>query len=126
MIKTLLMVFLGGGLGSLGRYLISTNVNKLTAYNFPLGTFIVNILGSFLLGFFLISLNKSANESAQMWSLLLITGFCGGFTTFSTFTAENFNYLQNGAYLNFFIYTLVSITIALLTIILGTKLGKLI
>ena len=126
MIKTLLMVFLGGGLGSLGRYLISTNVNKLTAYNFPLGTFMVNILGSFLLGFFLISLNKSANESAQMGSLLLITGFCGGFTTFSTFTAENFNYLQNGAYLNFFIYTLVSISIALLMIILGTKLGKLI
>lgn len=126
MIKSILLVGIGGFFGSIARYLIALASNhKVYIYNLPLGTLLANLLGSMLFGLILAYLQKNDLQSSA-WGLLLLTGFCGGFTTFSTFTFENFNYLQQGNTLQFIMYTLASFVLALVMIALGYKLGKLI
>ena len=85
--RQLFFVFIGGGLGSVLRYIISRYLNQ-TGSGFPLGTFTANILGSLLIGI-IIGLAAKNNTLSQNQTLLLATGFCGGFTTFSTFAYEN-------------------------------------
>ncbi|ELR96213.1 fluoride efflux transporter CrcB [Gloeocapsa sp. PCC 73106] len=103
----LLAVFLGGGLGSLGRYYLSLLITRKVETIFPLGTFTVNLVGCFLIGVFTEILIK---YSPQPWlALLFITGFCGGFTTFSSFSLENNLLLKNSEYLISAVYTLMSI-----------------
>ena len=118
--KALLFVFLGGGLGSIFRFLISKS-NLITSL--PLGTFIANILGSFLIGLILASASKYSNINKEV-TLFLATGFCGGFTTFSTFAYENYNFLKTGDYFQFILYTLGSFGLSLLAVILGVFLIK--
>ena len=81
--KQFLLVFIGGGFGSILRYYISKNLNAYYS-NFYLGTFLVNIIGCLLIGI-LIGLSLKNNYISENQTLLLATGFCGGFTTFSTF-----------------------------------------
>lgn len=88
----LLMVFVGGGLGSICRYLISTATKSLMP--FPLGTLTVNVVGSFLMGVLVTFLiGKSFSEPAR---LMLAVGFLGGFTTFSSFSIETLTLLEKG------------------------------
>lgn len=93
MIKNLLLVGLGGGVGSVLRYLCQKWINESYQNIFPLGTFLVNISGCFLIGV-LYALGERSNVLSPQIRLLLITGLCGGYTTFSTFAFENFNLLR--------------------------------
>ena len=98
--KQVLLVFIGGGVGSALRYLVGKFL-KTSASGFPWGTFSVNVLGSLLIGILMgVALKNSSLSENQ--TLLLITGFCGGFTTFSAFAYENQVFLKEGDFTSFF------------------------
>ncbi|MDH4261897.1 MAG: fluoride efflux transporter CrcB [Spirochaetia bacterium] len=101
-----LIVFLGGGLGSLCRFLLSTYVTKSVNSFFPMGTLTVNLIGSFIIGFCYELFERYIVPSEVR--ILLTTGFLGGFTTFSTFALENTNLLRDGEYRYFLINLLTS------------------
>jgi CrcB protein len=116
MLKELCWVGLGGGVGSILRYLTSKLVSwKIGTVTFPLATFIVNIMGCFLIGLLIGLSLKNQVLSANM-KLLLITGFCGGFTTFSTFSAENLQMYEAGNYGTLALYIMGSIILGLLAV----------
>jgi CrcB protein len=121
--KQAIIVFVGGGFGSVARYFLGRWLNNLET-TIPYGTLLSNVLGSFLVGIILGYLAKSTNIS-ETQSLLLATGFCGGFTTFSTFAYENHEYLKNGDYLSFIPYTLGSLILGFSAVFLGLYLSKL-
>lgn len=120
--KNLLLVFVGGGFGSVLRYVIGKYFNA-TPNGFPYGTFAVNILGSLLIGVIL-GLAAKNNSISQSQTLLLATGFCGGFTTFSAFAYENYVFLKNGDFTNFAIYTIASFVVGFLAVFLGLYIIK--
>jgi len=120
--KELLLVFLGGGVGSVVRYLIGKYLNSPQT-GIPYGTFVVNILGSLLMGLILGYAAKN-NSLSQSQTLLLATGFCGGFTTFSTFAYENHVFLKAGDFTSFAVYTIASFIVGFLAVFLGMFLVK--
>lgn len=122
--KQALLVFIGGGFGSVCRYLLGKWLNNFEN-SIPYGTLLANVLGSLLIGVVLGYLVKTSSVS-QTQSLLLATGFCGGFTTFSTFAYENQLFLKNGDYISFFSYVLGSVIIGLVAVFIGVYLSKLI
>ena len=123
MLKTALIIALGGGLGSTLRYFTSIFVSKYWSSNFPLATFIVNSMGCLLLGFIIGLLEKNQlSDSRLKW--FLVTGICGGLTTFSAFGMENYNLFQNNNSLLAFVYIAMSIVIGLLAIWFGIFLSK--
>jgi fluoride exporter len=113
----LLLVGVGGAVGSMARYLIQRQFND--SY-FPYGTLAVNITGCFLIG--LLGALFTKGSLPDEGRLLLITGFCGGFTTFSAFTQEGIQMLQQAKWSLFFIYTLASVAAGLLATFAGYKL----
>lgn len=114
--KEILLVLVGSGIGGVLRYLTACGL-KNTGINFPLGTFAANLCGCLLIGFFcVLALKGHVSESAK---LLLTTGLCGGFTTFSTFMNENLALLRGGEVLQFALYTGLSIVLGLLMVWLG-------
>ena len=115
--KQVLVVFIGGGFGSVLRYVIGKWLNN-TPNGFPYGTFAANILGSLLIGIILGYAAKSETLS-QNHALLLATGFCGGFTTFSTFAYENHLFLKSGDFTSFAVYTIASFVIGFLAVFAG-------
>jgi CrcB protein len=121
--KQFLLVFLGGGLGSLLRYIISKTFYTYFQH-FYLGTFLVNIIGCLIIGLVL-GISFKSNLLSQNQTLLLTTGFCGGFTTFSTFALENQTLLKSGEILHFSFYTIASIAVGIFAVILGLWLSKL-
>lgn len=119
--KHLLLVFVGGGFGSVLRYLIGKWLN--TPSGIPYGTFAANIIGSLLIGIIL-GLAARNDSLSQNQTLLLATGFCGGFTTFSTFAYENHLFLKSGDFMSFAIYTIASFVMAFLAVFFGMFLVK--
>ena len=117
MIRNLLLVALGGAGGSVLRYLLS-NINT----SFPWGTFAVNVLGSFLIGLLVCLMSKGV-LSPEM-KLLLVTGFCGGFTTFSTFANESFSMMKAGDVLLTALYVGASVIIGILAVWGGMTLSN--
>lgn len=120
--RTILCVFLGGGAGSVLRYFMQLCINKEISTAFPLGTFIVNILGCFLIGV-LYSVSDRFSFSSDL-RLLLTIGFCGGFTTFSTFSTESLNLLKGELYGTFLLYTLFSVAIGITSTFAGVWMTK--
>jgi CrcB protein len=120
--KGILLVFLGGGIGSVLRFLVA-KIGNSSVTGIPYGTFAANVLGSLLIGFLLgwAAKNQSISENAM---LLLATGFCGGFTTFSTFAYENHVFLKAGDFATFGLYTLGSLVIGFLAVFVGIWLVK--
>ena len=124
MIVKLLLVFVGGGLGSVARFLVSLFVPKvrLSLCSIPLSTLCVNVLGCLAIGFLAACL---ASQPAERAKLLLVTGFCGGFTTFSTFSLECMEYLKTADYASAGIYMIVSLALCILSTLCGVYLSKL-
>jgi CrcB protein len=121
--KNLLLIFTGGGIGSLFRFGLGRFINKMTVSPFPYGTFIVNILGCFLIGF-IIFYTERYGDKAEQWRFFLATGLCGGFTTFSTFSLENVQLLNDQRILVFFAYTIGSVAIGILATYGGLLLAR--
>ena len=121
--KHALLVFVGGGFGSVARYFLGKWLNNLETA-IPYGTMLSNVLGSLLIGVILGYLGKTGNMS-QSQSLLLATGFCGGFTTFSAFAYENHLFLKSGDYFSFLPYTLLSLVLGFSAVFFGLYFSKL-
>jgi fluoride exporter len=113
-----LIVALGGAIGSIGRYLLQVYFARLTTLTFPLGTLLVNLSGCFFIGI-LLALSTKYSWMTMEWRLFLMTGICGGYTTFSSFSVESFNLLRQGNYTHFFLYVLGSVVIGLLATAAG-------
>lgn len=119
--KSLFYIFIGGGFGSVLRFLISNYTQKLwNIKDFPMGTFTVNIIGCFLIGMASAYFLKVDNYL----KFLIIAGFCGGFTTFSTFSLENYSLWQDGNYFILGTYILLSILLGLVAVIGGFMIFK--
>ncbi|KAA6302701.1 MAG: putative fluoride ion transporter CrcB [Candidatus Ordinivivax streblomastigis] len=123
MLKQLLLIGLGGGTGSIFRFLVSHFTTKVGANTFPTATFIVNILGCLLIGLFTGWMLKFQWFDTPL-KYLLITGFCGGFTTFSTFSLENLQLYQSGQYISLTVYILASVVCGLAAVFGGMMLVK--
>ncbi len=120
--KELLAVFIGGGTGSILRFALGKYLNPLIA-NFFLGTFAANFLSCVVFGLVLALIDRKLVADQALIKLLLV-GFCGGFSTFSTFTVENEQLLKQGHYLHLILYLVISIALCLLALKLGMRLGS--
>lgn len=120
----LLLVFVGGGAGSVARYLMTLSIGRSTSGStFPWHTLGVNLLGAFIIGLLLeiMALRGSAIQPAR---LLLVTGFLGGFTTFSAFSLESVIMLQRGAYGSLSAYIGLSVIGTIAAVFLGSNIAK--
>ena len=113
----------GGFLGTCGRYLVSRLTAGWTISPFPIGTFLVNMIGCLLIGL-LFGLAQRSNILSQHLNTLLITGFCGGFTTFSTFCNEGLALMRGDHFVLAALYASASLFIGLLAVQAGTIMGK--
>lgn len=117
-----LAIFIGGGMGSLSRYYLSVLL-RVYSLDFPVATFTVNIIGSFILGF-AVALFWSKASVHDSVKLAVTVGFCGGLTTFSTFSWETFDLIKQGDYLLAILYAFISVFVCVLAVSLGAFLSK--
>ena len=124
MLKTLLIIGSGSFLGGVARYLTARAVQNSFASAFPYGTMTVNLLGCLMIGL-IFGISERTNMLSDEWRIFLTVGFCGGFTTFSTFANENMNLLRDGNFLYFSLYTGLSVFLGLVAVFFGNALTKL-
>ena len=117
----LLYIGAGGFLGAISRFLLSSYVQKSFVTFFPIGTLSVNVLGSFIIGFMAMYFENSVQPE---YKALVITGFLGALTTFSTFSLENINMLFDGEYLKVFLNIFLNVTLSLISTITAIILFK--
>ncbi len=120
--SNLVLVALFGAIGSVSRFVLIQATPKITYINFPVGTILVNLIGSFFIGVVASMFDKHLLSSEVR--TFIVFGFLGGFTTFSAFTYEVFNLVKSGNYLNLFVYLFVSIVVSLFLFYFGYKLVK--
>jgi CrcB protein len=121
--KNMLLVGLGGGIGSIARYLCQRFFVLNYLHPIPWATLGVNILGCLLIGIFW-GLSFRSFDSNENWKLFLMTGLCGGFTTFSAFTLEGIGLLKEQKLLLFFGYVAASVVVGLFATFLGMRLTR--
>ena len=121
----LISVFLGGGFGAIIRSLVIEQVNKLFLVAFPFGTIAVNVIGAFLIGLLSSYLAERLDVSENI-KMFLIVGFCGGFTTFSSFNIEFYQLFSNGEILSSLIYVTTTFVLTVVAFYIGVSLLKLI
>jgi len=124
MIKNVLLIGLGGFIGSIARYFVSMLNLSVNFFSIPVGTLLVNVSGSLIIGFLTGIAAKSTILTAE-WRMFLMVGLCGGFTTFSTFANENLMLIHNGQVFSFILYTALSIFLGFLAVFLGYALTNL-
>jgi len=123
MTRSFIMVFLGGGLGSVVRYSLGRWIGALHNYNFPYGTLVVNIIACFILGL-IIGLADHKQLFTAPARLFWTVGFCGGFSTFSTFSQETFYLIQGGFNLSMIVYVTLSLLFCVFSVYLGLFAGE--
>lgn len=116
-------IAVGGALGALSRYWVVGFVSRLFERNFPYGTLAVNIVGSFLIGIGYIVIVQRLQVASE-WHAVLMVGFIGAFTTFSTFSLETVSLMQEGRLVAAFIYIFSSVLVCLLATMAGILLAK--
>ena len=122
--KTLLVIALGGAIGSVARYGAQMYMLRTYPSLFPMGTFLVNISGCLLIGIFY-ALAERGNLLTPEWRFFLITGLCGGYTTFSSYALENMHLLKAGDFLYFGLYAAGSVVLGIAAVYLGAFIIKL-
>ena len=120
MIKQILLVGLGGGIGSVLRYFLQRLALNIYPHAFPWGTLVVNFAGCFLIG---LVWARTATGSED-WRLFLMTGLCGGFTTFSAFTLESIGLLKDNRTSLFFMYVTASLLACMLATFVGLRFAR--
>jgi fluoride exporter len=123
MVKLLLIIGSGSFLGGIARFLTTRYIQNHAMTAFPMGTLIVNITGCFLIGLFY-GLSERGNLVSAEWRMFLTVGFCGGFTTFSTFANENIALLREGDFFYFALYSALSVFLGLMATFLGNLIIK--
>ena len=116
-------VAVGGALGSVARYLVAIGVGRALGAEFPWGTLIINIVGSFLIGVFVESF-ALAWTTSQMVRVFLTVGICGGFTTFSTFSLDAIVLMQRGELWPAAAYIIASVVLSVLALFVGLQLVR--
>ncbi len=121
---TLIAIALGGAAGALGRYAVVGWVNALFNQAFPYGTLVVNVVGSFLIGVVYVFVIEKLHAVPEVKALVMV-GFLGAFTTFSTFSLETVSLLESGRVFSAALYVISSVVLCVLSTFLGMQLGKL-
>jgi CrcB protein len=121
--KYLLIIGLGGAGGTMARWLVQVSIAKYMTVAFPLGTLVVNVSGCFIIGL-LYGLSDKYSWMTMEWRLLLITGVCGGYTTFSSYAFESAGLIRQGNYSYFILYVLGSVALGLLATMAGIAIIK--
>jgi len=120
--KSVLLIFLGGGLGSVTRYYLGKWISAQNAHPFPLGTLVVNIIACLILGF-IVGLADHKQAISVPARLFWAVGFCGGFSTFSTFSNETLFLMQNGLTVSLISYIVLSLSFCILATFMGIYFG---
>ena len=123
MLKLIFFIGAGSFLGGVSRFLLSRYIQNTFISSFPYGTFVVNIVGCFLIGLFYGLAEKGGLVNAE-WRMFLTVGFCGGFTTFSAFATENVAMLKDGNLIQFALYSSLSLFLGILATYSGSILTK--
>ena len=116
------MVLFGGGVGAMARYVLSSAISTKVGGRFPLGTMVINVTGSFLIGVLMTLFTERLPH--PNWRLLLVTGFLGGYTTFSTFEYETLQAVQGGAPWIGLVNVLGSVLLGYIAVWLGTAMAR--
>jgi fluoride exporter len=121
--NSLLAVFIGGGLGSLARYGVNNLFASVSLFPVAAGTLVSNIIASFILGIYL-GLSATTEPIGTGWRFLIAAGFCGGFSTFSAFSAETFELIRHGQFIGGFLNITANLVLGIGALALGWWLSK--
>ncbi len=122
-LKNILLVLAGSAAGGTARYVTALLIQSKNNSLFPWGTFAINLLGCFIIGMVYAIAARNATTGSDI-KLLLATGFCGGFTTFSAFAFENLELFKSGMHLTALMYIILSVVLGILAVVLGAYLIK--